>query len=195
MRTQSTLRAAFLFWIMGIESKHAYRFGFLKSDWWKNLRLACLARDDAKCRVCGKRDMSNDAHHVRYRETWRETKLCDLRTLCRDCHEKAHSMIREYGKLTWRGTRFMVRPDNLPASFRGKAFAVRIHDDWVRERSIKRERHRLFAAIRFMRFYVSGKPTPNIAEWNLRMLKKAVQSVRNNLTSLKEKDYRQPSAR
>jgi len=77
---------------MSIEAKHAYRFGFLKSDTWETLRLTCIAMDEGKCAVCGKYNESNDAHHLFYRNQWKSTKVDDLLTLCRDCHKKVHEL-------------------------------------------------------------------------------------------------------
>lgn len=77
---------------MSIESKHAYRFGFLKSDEWETLRLTCIAMDEGKCVLCSKYSESNDAHHLFYRERWKDTQVEDLLTLCRECHERVHSL-------------------------------------------------------------------------------------------------------
>lgn len=81
---------------MSAKSKHSYRFGFLKSEPWKSLRVACLARDGAACWVCGRRSLSNDVHHVRYRKSWNKTKLCDLRTLCREHHKAVHELMKMF---------------------------------------------------------------------------------------------------
>lgn len=77
---------------MSIESKHAYRFGFLKSEQWQTLRLICIATDEGKCVICGKYDESNDAHHLFYRHPWSLTKVDDLLTLCRKCHKDVHDL-------------------------------------------------------------------------------------------------------
>lgn len=77
---------------MGIEAKHAYRFGFLKSEEWRTMRLICLGMDEGKCVVCSKYDPSNDAHHLFYRGEWINTKPQDLVTLCRECHTKVHEL-------------------------------------------------------------------------------------------------------
>lgn len=77
---------------MSIESKYAYRFGFLKSEEWETLRLLCIATDEGKCVVCGKYNESNDAHHLFYRTHWKNTKVEDLMTLCRKCHKDVHDL-------------------------------------------------------------------------------------------------------
>lgn len=78
---------------MSIESKHAYRFGFLKSEEWKDLRRFFLAHGNAECAVCGEVNWSNDIHHVKYPEKWVETKRSHIVILCRLCHDKIHSLF------------------------------------------------------------------------------------------------------
>lgn len=72
-----------------IEAKHAYRFGYLKSEHWANLRLSKLASVDARCQRCPTRDLSNDVHHLRYRNLYDVTED-DLLVLCRKCHDAIH---------------------------------------------------------------------------------------------------------
>lgn len=78
---------------MGIDAKHSYRFQYLQSDHWKNLRLEKLSREDACCEICGFRSVSNDVHHLRYPRPLTKTKLNDLVVLCRSCHELIHEII------------------------------------------------------------------------------------------------------
>jgi len=80
---------------MSIESKHAYRFGYLKSEKWKGVRLEALVREKAKCQICGDESISNDAHHVWYPESIWETTEKHLVVLCRGCHEFVHAMLPE----------------------------------------------------------------------------------------------------
>jgi hypothetical protein len=87
---------------MSIESRHAYRFGFLRSDKWKALRLERLVRDGAKCRLCGKHDLSNDVHHWKYPENWNDTKVWHLKTLCRECHDDVHEIMKSHPELGWK---------------------------------------------------------------------------------------------
>lgn len=84
---------------MSIASKHFYRFTYLHSEEWKGVRALTLARDEAKCSICGKVDWSNDVHHVRYpRNIWKTTPI-HLVTLCRRCHDKIHGYLQGRGKL------------------------------------------------------------------------------------------------
>lgn len=75
-----------------VAAKHHYRFKYLKSEHWGNLRIAKLASVDAKCKHCGARDLSNDVHHLRYRKLY-DVELDDLVVLCRICHDLAHEAL------------------------------------------------------------------------------------------------------
>lgn len=77
---------------MSIAAKHAYRFGYLKSEHWSNLRLEKMASVDAYCERCGHRDLSNDVHHIRYRNLY-DVELGDLIVLCRTCHGITHEVL------------------------------------------------------------------------------------------------------
>lgn len=78
---------------MSVVSRHSYRFHYLKSDHWKDLRLRKLVSQDAKCEICGFRCLHNDVHHMIYRRPLTNTKLTDLIVLCRSCHETIHELI------------------------------------------------------------------------------------------------------
>lgn len=78
---------------MGLEARHAYRFGYLQSEHWKSLRLQKLAEANACCYFCNHRDISNDVHHVYYPDNIYDTKTDDLRVLCREHHERLHSLM------------------------------------------------------------------------------------------------------
>lgn len=78
---------------MGIEAKHAYRFGYLKSEEWQSVRIEALLRESAVCQICGHEEFSNDAHHVWYPKSIRDTAPEDLVILCRPCHELIHATM------------------------------------------------------------------------------------------------------
>ena len=80
---------------MSIESKHAYRFGYLKSEQWKTVRLEALVREKGMCEICGEQSVFNDAHHVWYPVNIYDTKENQLAVLCRPCHEFLHTMLPE----------------------------------------------------------------------------------------------------
>lgn len=93
---------------MSIESKHAYRFIFLKSDKWQQVRLEALARESGKCQICGEESIYNDAHHIWYPENIYETTERHLVILCRPCHDFVHAMLpdcktsdEEFGTNEW----------------------------------------------------------------------------------------------
>lgn len=78
---------------MNVNRKHDYRFVYLHSEEWKNVRTEALARENAKCQLCGFKSTSNDAHHVWYPSKLWDTSAEDLIILCRDCHELVHQII------------------------------------------------------------------------------------------------------
>lgn len=80
---------------MSIEAKHAYRFGYLKSEKWKTVRLEALVREKACCQICGDESVYNDAHHMWYPQNIYETTEAHLVVLCRPCHDFLHAMIPE----------------------------------------------------------------------------------------------------
>lgn len=64
---------------------------FLLSDFWIELSRQ-KRRQVRKCEKCGC-DSRLQAHHVRYPENWFDTRLADLKVLCRPCHEKEHGIV------------------------------------------------------------------------------------------------------
>lgn len=93
---------------MSIEGQHSYRFGYLKSEQWQTVRIEALAREKAKCQVCGEESLSNDAHHMWYPENIWETRAEHLVILCRPCHDFIHTMVpecktndEELGRTNW----------------------------------------------------------------------------------------------
>lgn len=80
---------------MSIEGKHAYRFGYLKSEQWSNVRIEALAREKGRCQICTEESISNDAHHIWYPENIYETREFNLVILCRICHDLVHTLMPE----------------------------------------------------------------------------------------------------
>ncbi len=78
---------------MSIEAKHAYRFGYLKSEQWQTVRIAALARERGRCQICREFSVSNDAHHIEYAANIYETKEDHLVILCRPCHDLIHDLL------------------------------------------------------------------------------------------------------
>lgn len=84
---------------MGLERKHFYRFTYLKSEHWQNLRIARIAKAKGKCEFCQVEDgLSLDVHHVTYRNLY-DVKRKDLRALCRTCHSAVHKVLEAYPSL------------------------------------------------------------------------------------------------
>jgi hypothetical protein len=99
---------------MSIEGKHAYRFGFLKSEEWKTVRIARLAKDKGKCVICGKEDLSNDCHHISYPDRWSFTTIEHIRTLCRRCHKEVHRLMEEKPHLRFGQIKDRINPPGMP---------------------------------------------------------------------------------
>ena len=67
---------------------------YLQSEAWRRKRIARLDFDHNECTICGnKRNL--DVHHVNYDNIFKEDIYRDLRTLCRDCHEKIEKEKRK----------------------------------------------------------------------------------------------------
>lgn len=96
---------------MSIAAKHAYRFWFLKSEEWQTLRVEALVANKARCYVCGKSDVSNDAHHIRYRPRWQDTKVKDLVILCRKHHELVHHIMEMFPYESAQAVAEMIKRD------------------------------------------------------------------------------------
>lgn len=77
---------------MSIAGKHWYRFNYLKSEEWQNIRVEILARFDATCQICGGRDLSNDVHHIWYDDCLVPANE-QTTVLCRQCHSDVHEYL------------------------------------------------------------------------------------------------------
>lgn len=93
---------------MGVAARHAYRTQFLRSDFWQNLRLEVLVRDEGKCKVCRAEYETPklDAHHTRYPRKFTDSALGHLITVCRRCHELLHEKTTpgkyKDGSIAWK---------------------------------------------------------------------------------------------
>lgn len=68
---------------------------FLHSDYWNQVRVAVLKRDNYKCIIC-KTTENLQVHHNTYRHHFKEhLHLEDLDTLCRGCHKIYHEEIND----------------------------------------------------------------------------------------------------
>lgn len=65
---------------------------FLKSDYWKYVRINVLERDKNKCVKCSS-TVKLHVHHLTYKNHGSElSNLSDLITLCCVCHKKEHNI-------------------------------------------------------------------------------------------------------
>lgn len=149
---------------MGIAEKHAYRFGFLKSDQWESIRLKALVRDGGRCQVCYTQSPFNDVHHHRYRKCWRDTKITDLVTLCRQCHELVHWLMKNHPELSgWEAVLWAKDIHIERKQFKKQCrYAALGHNGWV--------------------------------AWNRKMLFDAISDLKNCLTELQTGSIYQPAA-
>ncbi|MES2366994.1 MAG: hypothetical protein V4563_14055 [Pseudomonadota bacterium] len=117
---------------MSIDSKHSYRFEFLKSEEWKGRRLIILAERLARCEICSVEDWSNDVHHTRYRKNWDHYCRSDLRVACRDCHDIIHFVMahrkamgaKDNHQRYWRNIRRSARRIQRHVKRFGKTIAI-----------------------------------------------------------------------
>jgi len=75
-----------------------YRDVYLKSDDWKSLRKERILKSGCRCDICGTRTERLDAHHLKYRRL-HNVSVCDLRAVCRRCHDAIHLLLKKYPKL------------------------------------------------------------------------------------------------
>lgn len=81
---------------MGIEAKHSYWFGYLKSEQWQTVRIEALAREKGRCQICSIFSPHNDAHHIEYPSSIWDTKSDHLVIVCRPCHNLIHSILETH---------------------------------------------------------------------------------------------------
>lgn len=125
---------------------------YLRSEHWQNLRLEKLAKVSALCHFCRFESTSNDVHHVIYRASLRETKLRDLRVLCRRCHDLVHQVLKEFPaikkeehtKSQWRICEQHVRRRlGQKISIPKEAMLVKQSDMALASSRLKQARHRI----------------------------------------------------
>lgn len=117
---------------MGIAAKHAYRFGYLKSEQWQNVRAEVLARNNGRCVICMAQSLSNDVHHLRYPKNVWHTKPIHCVLLCRRCHELVHSFYS--GKMTEKRWREVIDNIRKLITFRLKKKCRQVRKDAGRTR-------------------------------------------------------------
>ena len=71
------------------EAWHKYQ-EHLKSDWWKELRLKRLIRDNFICKDC--KEKATEVHHTSYNHLKTPWEIYEIISLCRRCHKKRHKI-------------------------------------------------------------------------------------------------------
>lgn len=72
----------------GRMTRDEYREVYLRSEHWRETRLAALERAEHRCQVCNRTERL-DVHHRTY-ERIGEERPADLTVLCRRCHDLFH---------------------------------------------------------------------------------------------------------
>lgn len=67
---------------------------YLKSDHWQSVRKQALERSNLRCQLCNAGNRQLHVHHRTY-ERRGEELWNDVITLCKDCHEKFHDIVKE----------------------------------------------------------------------------------------------------
>jgi hypothetical protein len=68
---------------------------YLRSKWWKRLRIERITMDGGRCTECGS-VVELQVHHEAYPGFGKET-LADVKTICRACHQ-AHTKVFNLGR-------------------------------------------------------------------------------------------------
>ncbi len=73
---------------------------YMESDEWKAKRMLVLKRDGNLCQEC-KVAKAEDVHHITY-DNFKNEKLEDLVSVCRDCHKEIHIAQRKRFTTTYK---------------------------------------------------------------------------------------------
>lgn len=97
---------------------------YLQTERWQRLRTRCFERDGYKCQFCLRSD-SLEAHHTRYDNLGNEDEeleLCDLITLCRNCHQRLHDGMDHIASLSdyYKKIRLALVLPALPAAIKAR---------------------------------------------------------------------------
>ena len=74
---------------LGFKSYAAY----LRSEHWLAFREAYFAKHKKVCCCCA--EPARDLHHITYEYLGKERQK-DVKPICRSCHDKVHTLIREH---------------------------------------------------------------------------------------------------
>ena len=77
---------------------NTYRDQYLSSEHWFGLKTRAMQHYGCRCAICGKADIANDVHHVKYKHL-RDVELNDLRVLCRGHHDMVHQALDRHPQI------------------------------------------------------------------------------------------------
>ncbi|MCP4349900.1 MAG: HNH endonuclease, partial [Desulfobacterales bacterium] len=83
----------------------------------ENLRMAVLMRDGYMCRVCSKKHVRLEAHHIVFRSRGGKDTIKNLTALCESCHKKVHD-----GKVKIKGGVSGFKDRTAQRTMQGKAY-------------------------------------------------------------------------
>lgn len=114
---------------------------YLKSDGWKEISGKRREIDGNTCVCCGSRENLN-VHHAWYPDSWNDTSVECLRTVCHDCHvilHRAQEIYDKWGRM-WKPTKdgYLVQegPYN---TFRGELSQLAALECWRKNRFVAKE--------------------------------------------------------
>ena len=94
-------------------SRHEY-YQYMQSEAWQQKRKAFYSsnlykrwRKEGKwvCYGCGADDKKLDLHHRTYKRLGNEHIAIDLVPVCRECHQKIHTLVNESNLGLWAATK------------------------------------------------------------------------------------------
>ena len=94
-------------------SRHEY-YQYMQSEAWQQKRKAFYSsnlykrwRKEGKwvCYGCGADDKKLDLHHRTYKRLGNEHIAIDLVPVCRECHKKIHTLVKESNLGLWTATK------------------------------------------------------------------------------------------
>jgi hypothetical protein len=98
---------------MALTKKDYYEY--IKSEKWQetrkryyNSKLYKTFKSKKKgwnCYCCSASDVPLDLHHRSYKRLGEENIAIDLVTVCRECHEKIHHLMKESNVSLWKATK------------------------------------------------------------------------------------------
>ena len=78
------------------EENSSYKDYLLSEEWGFIKECHYLAKFNQSCQCCGSVD-NLEVHHSKYYRLGSVSEFHDLHTLCRDCHQRVHDIVKSSG--------------------------------------------------------------------------------------------------